>query len=617
MIYALALLVLAQGEPCYRTPRAGHGCGYRGAGRTDPGFAFLEVAPASGVGMPAAAGCYAPSAVTGVRGEPLTFVRATVAEVPSNDGQTLTQCASGQVRVSSGTAASSWLGIWADPASQNDILQGRDLSQVIWVKTNMTCTLTATGMRGAANSASTCTATAANATVCQTLVSAAATRTSSWNLKRSIGTGAVTFSRDAVTYAAPIAGALSSTLWRRAVPSDTPGCAGGNCLIVPSLTGSVLNPQVCLKLAISGDAVLIDFVQDEAGDKATSPIATAAVAVPRSSEVGYFTHSAQSIASISAVMQVYGNGNGVAVTEWTSGVSVLRVGAPLSNNRYLTCTSCVGGSCPVLSTRVVPYSAAVGVSVGCAFGPGATDLAGYQRGALTSATTGNTPAASTRTYVGSDENGTTQPGGVVKGVRSGVSRSDGLWTGAPTGTPVLAMVGDSITAGFSSSGSGPPVRLGAALPAYVADFGVPGASAADCLTNYRAWVAGHGYTSLVLLCGVNSLAAGQTAATVMATLTTIMDEARAAGLRVTPMGITPWKNSGSWTAGRQTETTALNALLSAYATANGLTYVSPATLGGQGGDPDVLLTIYDSGDFIHPNSAGNIAIGALLQAASP
>lgn len=629
---ALALLVIASlaladaGPPRYRVGR-GQGrvtrCDLHPAecAAVPYTYAAIEVAPPTGLGMPSVAcdgtAVRAVLADGGTVAE--TFTRASVAECYSNDGQTLTQVGSGVSRVSSGSALSSWMGPWAEPAMTGGIKYSRDLSQdSVWTKTNMTCVRDAAGMRGGdANGASTCTATAPNATVCQTVTTAAATRTSSWHLKRSVGTGAVTLARDASTYSSSIAASLSSTIWRRAVPSDTPGCAGGNCIVVSGLTGSVLNPQVCLKLATSGDAVVIDFVQDEPGDKATSPMDNGAAVVARAAEVRYFTHAAQSITSISAVTQVYGDTAATAVTEWTSGVSVLRVGTAISNNRYLSCTSCVGGSCPVLSSRVVPYASSVGVSVACAYGPGSTDLAAYQRGALTSSTTGNTPAASTRTYVGSDENGTGQPGGVVKGVRSDVTRAGGLWTGASTGTPVLAMVGDSITAGFSSSGSGPPVRLGKAVPAYVADFGVPGATAADCLTNYRAWVAGHGYTSLILLCGVNSLSAGATAVSVMATLTTIMDEARAAGLRVTPMGITPWKNAGTWTAPKQTQTDALNVLIAAYATANGLTYVDPAPLGGEGGDPAVLLAAYDSGDHIHPTAAGNIAIGALLQAANP
>lgn len=54
MIYALALLVLAQGEPCYRTPRAGQGCGYRGAGRSGTDLPFFSAFDIGGAGAGAA-----------------------------------------------------------------------------------------------------------------------------------------------------------------------------------------------------------------------------------------------------------------------------------------------------------------------------------------------------------------------------------------------------------------------------------------------------------------------------------------------------------------------------------------------------------------------------------
>ena len=139
-------------------------------GRSHRGFeqssgAFFEFAPASGAGMGTACAC---AAITGAKGETLTFTRASVAECYSNDGQTLTQCSTNQPLVSSGRVDSTLLGLWREEARQNDALHSRDLSQAIWVKTNMTCAKTATGMRNDVNGASTCTASAANGTSAST-----------------------------------------------------------------------------------------------------------------------------------------------------------------------------------------------------------------------------------------------------------------------------------------------------------------------------------------------------------------------------------------------------------------------------------------------------------------
>ena len=42
-----------------------------------------------------------------------------------------------------------------------------------------------------------------------------------------------------------------------------------------------------------------------------------------------------------------------------------------------------------------------------------------------------------------------------------------------------------------------------------------------------------------------------------------------------------------------------------------------ASMGGGGGDPDVLAVAYDSGDLIHPNAAGATQLAALVQAENP
>lgn len=590
----------------------------------DAGAEF-EAFGADGLGVPATAGCYLPSAITGSRGEifTLTTFAGFPGEVYSNDGQTLTQCPGNYARISSGTALSSWMGVWVEQGAINLALRSRDLSNnTSWAKTNMTCTRNAVGMRNDANGATTCTATAPNATVCQTITVGASSRNTSWHLKKGTLTGTLTLARDGSTYLADIAARTSSTLWRRAVSMEVAGCAGGNCIVQAGLASSVANPQICLKLANSGDSVIVDFIQDEPWDQATSPIETGVSQGQRIPETAYFTHPPLTPRSLSIVMQVAGTITPTSV--WTpivdmdpvgGGVQFARITTTGSNDRIATCnwTSPTGSNQP--GSWFLPWGSGVGTSIGCSLS--ASQFTSYIRGAAGTASVIQAAPMTTRTYVGND-NGGNQVNGVVKGARVDGTTTAGLWTGASTGTPLIAWLGDSITYGAGSPTARPPNLLAVSITEYVQNFGLSSDLAAGCLSRWRTDIQGKGYTSLILECGVNSVSiGGQTGAQTVATLSTLMDEARADGLRVTVVGIMPWKNSGFWTAPKQVQTDAINTGLIAYAATNSLTYVSLLSMGGQGGDPDVLLTIYNSGDNQHPNAAGSAVQAGLVQSANP
>jgi lysophospholipase L1-like esterase len=573
-------------------------------------YAYLEFAPPTGLDMTAECSGTAPA---GAKGEALTFSRASAAECYASNGQTLTQVGTNAPRVSSGTATSTWLGLWVEPAATNSILQSRDLSQAAWAKTNMTCTRSAVGMRDDANGASTCTATSANATVCQTITTAAAVRTSSWHLRRRAGSGAVTLSRDGATWGIDAAPSLSPSLWRRAVPFDAPGCSGGNCVLQPILTSSILNPQVCLQLAVSGDSVDVDFVQDEAGDRATTPILTTVAGAARAAEVPTIAHAPIVIASASAVVQLGSLAAGGAVlSDANSGATLTRI--TVSSDGYTMYGQCLaavdGAGVTENSSWYLPRTGWAGLSLGCTFGP---VLNYFVRGAAyTTASAGNTPAATGTLYVGSDSPGTWQIGGVVKGIRLDTGTVSGLWSGAQTGSGLVAWVGDSISMGFASSAARPPMVLGTSIGKYVQNFGVPGIQSATCLSNWRSFVQGKGYSTIVLLCGVNDLAAGAAAASIYANLNTVYQEALSEGMRVLAVRLTPWAAAGSWSPAKQTQTDALNALIDATS------LVVPVNTDSMGtGSPLVLAAAYDSGDGLHPNAAGSTSLAALVQAANP
>lgn len=281
-----ALLLLLVASAAHAEGRFQRFCSRTDTSRSDRGLRctqppFFEFANSAGTGMGTECAC---TAVTGVKGEAITFTRTGAAECVSSTGQLLTQCANNnEPRVSSGQIGNSVLGLWTEPAATNLVLRSRDLSDAVWVKTDMTCAKTATGMRNDANGASTCTASAANGTVLQNFVVAAATRSTSFRIKRRTGTGTVEVTRNNGTTWSDITASLDST-WKWVVPEHMPGCQGA-CIKVTAMTSGIADPTVGIRIVTSGDAVDVDFVQDEAGAVATTPIATVAASESRNAEL--------------------------------------------------------------------------------------------------------------------------------------------------------------------------------------------------------------------------------------------------------------------------------------------------------------------------------------------
>jgi hypothetical protein len=89
--------------------------------------------------------------------------------------------------------------VLVEEARTNLLLWSSDLTQAAWTPTNLTAAKTATGPDGVANSASTLTATAANAFARQPITSASAARITSMFVKRRTGTGAVYLSQGQTT----------------------------------------------------------------------------------------------------------------------------------------------------------------------------------------------------------------------------------------------------------------------------------------------------------------------------------------------------------------------------------------------------------------------------------
>ena len=156
------------------------------------------------------------------------------------------------------------LGLSAFGGNTNVVLWNRDLTNAAWTKSNCTAALTQTGIDGAANAASLLTATAANATCLQAITLTSSARFQSAFIKRSAGAGAISMTMDGGATWVPVT-VNTTSFTRVSIPTQT-----------------LANPSVGFKLAVLGDAIVVDYVQNEDSTFATPPILTTTAAVARS-----------------------------------------------------------------------------------------------------------------------------------------------------------------------------------------------------------------------------------------------------------------------------------------------------------------------------------------------
>lgn len=151
----------------------------------------------------------------------------------------------------------------------NNLLWCRDLTNAAWTIGNMAVTKDQIGIDGYPSVCSKLTASSANATILQTIITAAVAASSSAYVKRSVGTGRVFFTRDGGSNWTEITSSINSSTFTRVKIENT----------------SVLNPQIGFKIETSADAIIVDYVQNEAGVEASMPIYTTSGAATRNAEV--------------------------------------------------------------------------------------------------------------------------------------------------------------------------------------------------------------------------------------------------------------------------------------------------------------------------------------------
>lgn len=161
-------------------------------------------------------------------------------------------------------------GLLIEEARTNVVLQNRDLTAAAWTKTSCTAAKNQTGLDGAANSASSLTASGANATCLQVITLASSARYQSAYVKRITGSGVVNMTMNGGTTWTPV---TVTTNWTR----------------VEIPTATLANPSVGFQIVTSGDAIAVDCVQNENGAFATSAIPTTTVAVARVADVAVMT----------------------------------------------------------------------------------------------------------------------------------------------------------------------------------------------------------------------------------------------------------------------------------------------------------------------------------------
>lgn len=204
-------------------------------------------------------------------------------------------------------------GLLVEGTATNVVLRNRDHTQAAWVKVSMTTALDQVGIDGTANSASSLTATGANGTSLQSITVGSSSRMGSAFVRRITGTGTINMTIDGVTYTAIT---LTSNWSRVNVPLQT-------------LTAVVMGFQI----VTSGDAIAVDFVQNEVGPNMTSPILTAGVAVARSADVVSLTGGPP--LNLAKGCSLFAQGVPVAAVAFASSQSIAGISDGTTNNRLI------------------------------------------------------------------------------------------------------------------------------------------------------------------------------------------------------------------------------------------------------------------------------------------
>jgi lysophospholipase L1-like esterase len=188
-----------------------------------------------------------------------------------------------------------------------------------------------------------------------------------------------------------------------------------------------------------------------------------------------------------------------------------------------------------------------------------------------------------------------------------------LGSSLPVVKEVWLFVGDSLTAGFGIAGW--PASLQSYAPdVLMVNVAASGRTASQILAQWTANGSQYGnLTKVFVLGGINDIMAGTAGATAFASLEDIYQAAGVAGVQVIALATTPFGDNVNWTAPRQTELEALNALVLASTDAD--ITIDLYTLMQDPADLDALLPAYAAGDGLHISASGTTFIADTVAAA--
>lgn len=218
-------------------------------------------------------------------GQNVTFTRSGGAWCIKAD-ETWAECsASNKARVTKFLDPDGYFGVIIERGAQNDLLHSNDLTQSgVWAQVTTSFAKNATGPDGAANSASTATATAPGAVFWQT-VTASGSRSTSFFVRRKTGTGTIQATREGGGGWHDITSSISTT-WKRFQPQPCGDYV--NCVEASWLKSTYTDPVVGIEIQTSGDELEFWGFQDESTPWASTPIPTGAGVVARNGEdLGY------------------------------------------------------------------------------------------------------------------------------------------------------------------------------------------------------------------------------------------------------------------------------------------------------------------------------------------
>jgi lysophospholipase L1-like esterase len=204
---------------------------------------------------------------------------------------------------------------------------------------------------------------------------------------------------------------------------------------------------------------------------------------------------------------------------------------------------------------------------------------------------------------------------------------------SPTTRGAVVAIGASITDGYASTYGANhrwPNRLAERLQAAGIDVGVinegisgnnlfADAAGDSGLKRFGRDALGQAGVRWVIFSDdpLNDLGSGNPQATVpgvIAAMQSLIDSAHAQGVRFACSTLTPWEGSSSWTAARETVRQGINTWIKGPdSTCDAVVDQDAAT--HDPAHPTAFLPAYDSGDHLHPNDAGYVAIAGAVNLA--